>query len=172
MTLDQWAQVAEIASALAIAPSLLYLGIQIRQSKVSAEREAAFELIRSFQTVEFARMLQLSLDVPTGLSRAELEQHFEEQNALLYAYFATWESLGIMVHRGQISLKLVCDFFSHPILLAWQMAETSVLETRKLSGRDTPWEWFQWLAERVKFYEEQNKPIPAYLEFADWGRKK
>lgn len=171
MTLDQWSSVADIASALAVAPSLIYLALQMRESKISAEREAAFELIRSFQTVEFARMLQLSLDVPPGLSRADLEAHFDEQNALLYSYFATWESLGIMVHRGQISLKLVCDFFSHPILLAWQMAETSVMETRRLAGRDTPWEWFQWLAERVRIYEEKNEPVPAYIEFDDWGRK-
>lgn len=172
MTLDQWASVAEIASAIAIAPSLLYLAFQIRQSKISSERESAFELIRSFQTVEFARMLQLSLDVPAGLPRQELEAHFEEQNALLYSYFATWESLGIMVYRGQISLRLVCDFFSHPILLAWKMAETSVRETRVLAGRDTPWEWFQWLAERVADYEQENEPIPAYVEFKDWSLKK
>ena len=172
MTLEQWAQIAEIAAAIAIAPSLIYLAIQVRQSKISSEREAAFELIRSFQTVEFARMLQLSLDVPPGLSRAELEERFEGENALLYSYFATWESLGIMVHRGQISLNLVCDFFSHPILLAWRMAEASVIETRQQSGRDTPWEWFQWLAERVELLEKDNEPIPAYIQYDDWGRKK
>ena len=172
MTLEEYAYMGEIIAAIAVVASLIYLGVQVSQSKISAEREAAFEMIRSFQTVEFARMLQISLDVPKGLTRDELESWFEDENSLLFAYFATWESLGIMVYRGQISLELVCDFFSHPILLAWEMAETSVLETRKKAGRDTPWEWFQWLTERVRMVESKQKPLPAYIEYDDWRPQK
>jgi hypothetical protein len=43
-----------------------------------------------------------------------------------------------------------------------------VRDLRKDLGRETPWEWFQWLAERVQEYETTNKPIPAYVEFKKW----
>ena len=36
------------------------------------------------------------------------------------AWEGTWESLGIMVFKRQLSLDLVADFFSHPILQSWK----------------------------------------------------
>ena len=169
MTLEQYANLGEIIAAIAVVISLIYLAVQVRQSKASGEREAAFEMIRSFQTAEFSRMLQLAYDVPSGLTRQELEDRVKGDTPLLYSYFNTFESLGIMVYRRQISLDLVCDFFSHPILSGWEMAERCVMDLRKQAGRDTPWEWFQWLAERVKLAESRKKPVPAYIEHDDWG---
>ena len=160
--------VGEIVGAIAVVASLIYLAIQVRQSKASGEREAAFEMIRSFQTVEFSKMLQLSFEVPSGLTRQELEERLGDDMPIFLSYMATWESLGIMVHRGQISLDLVCDFFSHSVLAAWEMSETYVVERRTQAGRDTPWEWFQWLADRVKLAESSEKPVPAYIEYDDW----
>lgn len=168
MTLTDWASVAEIAGVAGIFASLVYLNVQLRQSKKNDERDAAFELIRSFQTVEFTKIMQATFDVPAGLSREELDSRFADDLPMLYAYFATWESLGIMVHRGQISLDLVCDFFSHPILHTWSIAEHYVGELRKDLGRDTPWEWFQWLAERVDDHERGIRPVPAYVQHKNW----
>ncbi len=168
MTLADWGAIAEMAGVAGILASLIYLNIQYRQSKMHDEREAAFELIRSFQTVEFTRMLQVTYDLPAGLSRKELEARINDELPLLFSYFATWESLGIMVQRRQVSLDLVCDFFSHSILQAWAVMDTYVGELRQEMGRDTIWEWFQWLAERVKDHESRLAPIPAYVEFSDW----
>lgn len=170
MNWDAIGAVGEFIGAMAVVASLIYLAIQVRQSKASGEREAAFEMIRSFQTAEFSRMLQLSFEVPPGLTGQELEERLGDDMPKLLSYMATWESLGIMVHRGQISLDLVCDFFSHSVLAAWAMAETYVQELREQAGRDTPWEWFQWLADRVKLVESMEAPLPAYIEYDDWGR--
>jgi hypothetical protein len=160
--------IGEFAGAIGVIASLVYLGIQVRQTRKANERDAAIELIRSFQTTEFTQMLQKSFDTPIGLSRQEYESTHPDDLALLYSYFATWESLGIMVQRKQISLELVCDFFSHPILHAWQVWEAYIADLRRDLGRETPWEWFQWLAERVRAQESQNAPIPAYIEFNSW----
>ena len=168
MTLSEWASVAEIVGVSGILASLISLNVQFRQSKKRDEREAAFELIRSFQTVEFTKIMLSTFDVPAGLSRQELDERFGGDMPALLAYFATWESLGIMVHRRQIELELVCDFFSHPILDSWNMAESYVTELRDDLGRDTPWEWFQWLAEKVAVHESQKPPSPAFVEHKNW----
>lgn len=160
--------IGEFAGAIGVIATLAYLGVQIRQTRKSNERDAAIELIRSFQTPEFTRMLQRSFDMPVGLTRQEFETRYSEDLALLYSYFATWESLGIMVQRRQISLELVCDFFSHPILHAWRVWEVYVTDLRKDLERDTPWEWFQWLAEQVALRESTEPSIPAYIEHKNW----
>jgi len=39
---------------------------------------------------------------------------------------------------------------------------------RAEQGRDTPWEWFQWLAEQLEKTESTGVVIPAHIEFRDW----
>jgi len=168
VTLADWAAVAEIVGVVTILASLVYLNIQFRQAKKNDERDAAFELIRSFQTPEFTKMMQFTFDLPVGLSRGDLDARLGDDLPAFYAFLATWESLGIMVHRRQIGLDLVCDFFSHPIRHSWAVADTYVMGLRKDLQRETPWEWFQWLAERVKDYESREQPVPAYIEFKNW----
>jgi hypothetical protein len=160
--------IGDFVGAIGVIATLAYLGVQVRQTRMSNERDAAIELIRSFQTPEFTQMLQKSFELPVGLTRQEFESRYAGDLARLYSYFATWESLGIMVQRRQIDLALVCDFFSHPILHAWRVWEVYVTDLRKDLGRDTPWEWFQWLAEKVAARESAAAPIPAYIEFRDW----
>ena len=58
----------------------------------------------------------MSYDLPSGLSRHELDERLGKNVALFYSYFANWESLGIMGHRGNISLDLVCDFIWLPYI--------------------------------------------------------
>ena len=47
MTLEQYANLGEIIAAIAVVVSLIYLAVQVRQSKASGEREAAFDSIVS-----------------------------------------------------------------------------------------------------------------------------
>jgi len=168
MTIIELGALGEFVGAFGVIASLVYLGFQVRQVKRANAREVAFELIRSFQTVEFTRVMQSVFDTPTELSKAELESRFEGRMDELLAFFATWESIGILVHRGQIGIDLVCDFFSHPLLRSWDVSARYMQEFRAEMGRDTPWEWFQWLAERVRELETDSRPIPAYVEFKDW----
>ena len=168
MTITELGSLGEFLGAFGMVASLIYLSVQIRQVKKGSEREVAFELIRSFQTTDFARTLNTVFDLPAGLSKAEIEQRFEGRMGELLAYFATWESIGILVYKRQIGIDLVSDFFSHPIVHSWRVSEQYMTDFRTETGRDTPWEWFQWLAERVMEREADAAPVPAYVEFRDW----
>lgn len=168
MSIMELGAIGEFLGAFGVIASLVYLGVQVTQVKRAGTREVAFELIRSFQTLEFTRMMQAVFDTPAGLTKREIEQRFDGRMDELFAYFATWESIGILVHRGQIGLDLVSDFFSHPLLHSWNVVQGYVSEFREEMGRDTPWEWFQWLAERVMDQERNANPEPAYREFHDW----
>ncbi len=75
--------------------------------------------------------------------------------------------------RGS-ALALGDDFFSGPIILSWKKLEALVQEMRGHDGRDTYFEWFQWLAERIHDRESAADPIPAHIEHRAWlpGRKR
>jgi len=164
---------AELTSAGAVVIGLLFAAVQLRQFRRTQEREAGLALLRSYQTRSLAKALLIVFDLPVGLSKAEVESRVGAEIATLYALMTTWESLGILVQRGQVDLAMVDDFFSGPIMLSWQRLQPYVEEQRDELQRDTIWEWFQWLAERMLERESATPPVPAHIAHRHWveGRR-
>jgi hypothetical protein len=142
--------------------------VQVRQYRRDKQREAAMELLHSFQTPSFARALNIVYSMPDGLSNEEVVKFAGDDFHFVYAMTTTWESLGILVYRGEIDVHMISDFFSGPIILSWRKLENFVVGERKETQRETVNEWFQWLKERLEDIEDKAPPIPAHLEFKAW----
>jgi len=166
MNLEAWFQLAE---ALAVIVAVAFAVIQIRQYRRDKNREAAMVLLKSFQTPSFAKALTLVYHLPEGLSRLEVEAKLGDDFHLVYALMTTWESLGILVHRGEISLEMVDDFFSGPITVSWRKLKGQVAGEREEVGRETIGEWFEWLADRFADRESAEPPVPAHIAHRDWS---
>lgn len=80
----------------------------------------------------------------------------------------TWESIGILVFHNELTLDVVDDFFSGPIVVSWRKLAPCVEEIRAELHRDTVFEWFQWLAERFIEREKSSAPVPAHVAHRDW----
>ena len=160
--------IADLTSAAAVVVGLLFALVQLRQFRRVQEREAGLALLRSYQTRTLARALLLVFELPDNLGKAEVEARVGSEMATLYAMMTIWESLGILVLRGQVDLAMVDDFFSGPIVLSWGKMSRYVDEQREDVGRDTLWEWFQWLAERMLERESAAPPVPAHIEHRRW----
>ena len=165
MNLEAWFQLAE---ALAVIVAVVFALIQIRQYRRDKSREAAMVLLKSFQTPSFAKALTLVYHIPEGLSKNEIEVRLGDDFHLVYALMTTWESLGILVHRGEISLAMVDDFFSGPITVSWRRLKGQVFGEREELGRETIGEWFEWLADRFADRESAEPPVPAHIAHRDW----
>jgi hypothetical protein len=126
------------------------------------------ELLHAFQTPDFAKALVLVYRLPDGLSKREIESRLGDDLYVVYAMTTTWESIGVLLHRGEVDMDLVDDFFSGPIVVSWRKLRDYVAEEREETGRATVSEWFQWLAERFMDLESEAPPIPANLQFRDW----
>lgn len=166
------AEIAEIISASAVVVGLIFAIIQVRHMRAARRREAALELLHSCQTLEFAEALHLISRIPANLPKAELEKQVGDRMGLVYSMMGTWESLGILVHRREVELELVADLLSGPIVMSWRTLERFVREERQDLRRDTPSEWFQWLAERIMEREVGKPSTPAYIAYKDWQPKR
>ena len=162
------ADLADIIASLGVMLGLVFAGIQLRQFRLSQEREAGLELLHSYQTASMTRGLQLAFALPDDLSRADLEAHVGDELLAPWALMVTWESLGVLVYRGQVELAMVDDFFSGPLMVSWRKLRRYVEEYRAQVQRDTYMEWFQWLAERMQERESQTPPVPAHIACRDW----
>lgn len=86
----------------------------------------------------------------------------------VYLVTLTWESLGILLFRRELTLDLIDDFFSGLILVSWRKLRVYVEEMRGVLRRETGAEWFQWLAERMMERERISPPVPAYVAHKNW----
>jgi len=160
--------VAELVSTVAVVTGLIFAAVQLRQFRIRQEREAAQQLVRSFQTTDFAWAMVRVFEMPGGLSKVQIEEHLGDDLRIVYALITTWESIGVLVYRNQLSLDVVDDFFSGPILVSWDKLRPLMEGQRDLLNRETIGEWFQWLAERMRDRESLHPPVPAHLAFKDW----
>lgn len=160
--------ISQIVEALAVAVGVVFAIIQVKQHKYNKRREAAMVLLHSFQTPSFARALNLVYKLPDGLLKSQIEEKLGDEFHLVYALMTTWESLGILVYRGEIELDMIDDFFSGPIIISWNKLKGHIIEERSLLGRDTIEEWFQWLTERLLERESKEPAIPAYIAHKKW----
>ncbi len=158
----------DVLSGLAVIGGIAFAVIQLRQYQQSRRRELSLELLRAFQTPEFAKALRVVYGMPEGLSKSEIEDRAGEDMHLVYALMTMWESLGILVFRGELPLTLVEDFFSGPITISWLKLRAYVEGEREEQGRDTIEEWFEWLADRLKDREQVAPPTPAQIEHKSW----
>ena len=156
--------------AVAVVIGVGFAMVQVRQYRREKRREAAMELLHSFETPSFARGLTLIYGLPDGLGKAEIEARLGDDFYLVYALMTTWESLGILVYRGEVDLEIVDDFFSGPILLSWRKLKAHVEGEREALARDTIEEWFQWLAERLQDRESRTPAVPAHIEHREWRK--
>ena len=158
----------QAVQAAAVVVGVGFAIYETRRYRNERNREAAMELLHAFQTPDFAKALVHVYRLPEGLSKREIESRLGDDLHLVYALTTTWESLGVLVHRDEISIDLLDDFFSGPIVVSWRKLQGYYLGEREETGRETIGEWFQWLAERFAEREGTTPPVPAHIQYRDW----
>lgn len=160
-----------------VATAIMIIGIvfgiqNIRQYQAARKRESAIMMLNSFQTGDFVRGLLHIFDLPDQASKEHIDGLPADQFIDIYMVLGAWERLGVLVYRREIDIDLVDDAFSGPIVQSWQKLGEYIEEFRAYVQRDTAFEWFQWLAERMIDRETASQPIPAYQAHRDWKPKK
>ena len=166
------ALIFEIISMSAVILGIVFGILNLRNFQMMRKREAAILMLNSFQTTEFVRGLLLVFNLPDAAGKAEIDALPKEDYLALYVLLGTWERLGILVYHNEIPLNLVDQAFSGPILISWQKLEAFIMQFRSDVKRESGFEWFQWLAERINGREQMVSATPAYILYKNWKEKK
>jgi|SRR3990172_2546299 len=161
----------QIISTSAVILGIVFGILNLRNFQIMRKREAAILMLNSFQTTEFVRGLLLVFSLPDGASKADVDTLPKDDYLALYILLGTWERLGILVYHNEIPLELVDDAFSGPILTSWQKLQAFIIQFRVDVQRDTGFEWFQWLVERMVEHELTTSAIPAFVAHENWKSK-
>ena len=161
--------IANLINAIAVTAGVIFAAVQIRQYQRQRKRDAMLELVRSFQSPAFTAALRRVLSLPDGADAAKIREVLgPDGEDAIYLVSLTWESLGVLVFRREVTLDLVDDFFSGPLIISWQKLKVYSEEWRRTLNRETGNEWFHWLAERMLEREKSVPPVPAYIAHRNW----
>lgn len=160
--------VLDVMSTAAVIVGVVFGLNQLQQYRAFRKRESALFLLNSYQTPLFLEGIWTLMSVPDGLTMEQIEEALGDEigNALLV--MSTLESIAILVFHREITMDMVDDAYSGPIILSWQKLEPYVLGLREQYQRETIFEWFQWLAERMRDREQLRPPVPAHIAHRGW----
>ena len=157
-----WPTILSLLSTLALVGAVVFAGLQVRQTNEERKEQAAIELVRSMQSVEWTSSVGPISRLPIGGS-VELTKSQEEAATTLALRI---EAMGYLVYRRTVPLDLVDDLVGGMSRTAWDRLGPWVEAYRRNSGNDKAFEWVQGLAERLA--ERDVSPIPAYRAYRDW----
>ena len=158
----------DVIKTISVVIGILYGIIQLRQYQSDRRRESALLVLNSFQTPNFMRGLMEVVQMPDGLDMRGVRDHLGDNLEVAMSVLLTFERIGVLVFQGELTLDIVDDALSGPIMISWQKLAETVEEIRTAQNRETSFEWYQWLAERMAEREKKTPPVPAYKEHADW----
>ena len=161
--------ILNIVATAAVIIGLVFGLTQLRHYHLSQKRDSALFLLNSYQTGEFSQGIWTILSIPDGLTKKEIDQRVGEEIKAVYFVMSIWESIGILVFHNEVTMDMVDDIYSGPIAFSWQKLELYVSGMREEHQMDTIFEWFQWLAERMKDREKTRSPVPAYVAHKEWN---
>jgi hypothetical protein len=157
-----------IISTLAVIIALAFGLMELRHYHLSRKRDSELHLLNTFQTVDFLQGIWSTISLPDGLTKVEIEDQLGNDIKAVYLVMSTWENIGILVFHDEVSMDMVNDAYSGAITLSWQKLAGYVSDMREEFQRDTIFEWFQWLAERMADRERSALPVPAHIAHKDW----
>jgi hypothetical protein len=162
------ANLAEILGAIIVIGGVVFAVIQIRLFRRQRLEAAAIEVIRSWQSPEFTRAFTVIQALPDGISAAKLRAHSPDCETMAMIMGNTFESFGVMVYRRIVPLALVDELLGGAVVLLWRKLAPWVEELRKDQSRETVYEWFQWLAERLQEQPGFDTLAGAHVKHRDW----
>src|SRR5260370_37157739 len=156
------ATLANLINASAVTAGVIFAAVQIRDYRRQRHRDSMSALVRSFQTPSFAHSLRRVSSLPDNVTREQIPALLgPDGEDHVYALLTSWEALGILLYRKEVTIDLIDDFFSGPIVVTWRKLSRYISELRRDAQRETYFEWVQWLAERMMEREQWAPPVPA-----------
>ena len=158
----------QLITTVSVTAAGIFAGVQIILLKKQKARESAIQMLHSTQTPEFMVAVNILFNVPENLSKKQIEDFVGSKMDSVLVMFGTFESIGYLVYRRDISLELVDNFFGGAIVLFWKKYANYFIELRTISKRDNYGEWVQWLSDQLKKRGSKLQTKPAHIEYKNW----
>src|ERR1700730_7962697 len=123
---------ANLINAIAVTAGVIFAATQIRDYRRQRRRDSMLALVRSFESPTFAKALRRGIELPDDTSADQIRETLgPEGEDLIVHVTATWETIGVLLFHGELTIDVIDDFFSGPILISWRKLLPYTLDLRK-----------------------------------------
>jgi hypothetical protein len=127
-----------LINAIAVTAGVIFAAMQIRDYRRQRKRDSMLALVRSFQSLTFARALRRVIELPDDASAEEIREILGPEGEDLVVYVtAPWETIGVLLFHNELTIDIIDDFFSGPILILWRKLLPYTNYLRQHYHRDT-----------------------------------
>ena len=166
LNLKNLANIAELLGGISIVVALTFSAFQIREFKMRRRDSVAAGLMQSFYSADLAHAVALLRLLPDGIPARELRERGLEYEEAAILVTTTFETMGLLVHRGIAPFSLVEELAGGMVVVMWRKL-SSWLDAVSEEQNQPSWaEWFQWLADQLQAVE--GSKAPAHVRFKDW----
>lgn len=156
-------------AAIATVVTGLWFGIaQMRQQERKRRDQAAFSFLETLQRAELFEAGRVISALPDGMTAADFEARGPELMRHIHLHQMWSEVVGYAVYRRLVPLQMVDEMAGGAIRVLWRKLRPWAEHIRRLEGSPNPFEWCQWLAERLEDEPAPGKKVGAQVAFADW----
>ncbi|HLE95910.1 MAG TPA: hypothetical protein VI997_00940 [Candidatus Thermoplasmatota archaeon] len=166
--LSSVADVAEIVGALTVIGAGAFAVVQIRDLRRQRTDAAAIEVVRSYQSPDFVQAVRIVWDLPDGLTGDEIAARGPETENAVITVGSVFDSIGAMVYHRIVPLDVVEDITGGTLRVSWRKLRPYAEATRREAGMGKPYEWFQWLVERLEERYGSGGGQGAHVTHRDW----
>lgn len=149
MDLTTLANLARIIGSVAVISGIIFGIIQVRQYQQQRRDIAAVQLVNSFQNPDFNKSLRKIWSLPDDASVRKIRDLGDNWEEAAFQVGMTLETMGVLVYRRIVPLSILDELMGDAILVLWRKLRPWVEHLRTEQQRDSAYEWFQWLADRL-----------------------
>lgn len=149
MIYEQIDMIANISLALGLIAAIVFGIVEVQTSRRERREHLTLEQLRTFESREFAELLQFVETHTLPSSRAELRALPVNEQIMFTQMSQQMEDLGILVAEKMIDLDLVDKTLGSFVSTTWQKFKPMAVNSRREDKEPFFNEYFQWLAETI-----------------------
>jgi hypothetical protein len=146
-----------MATTAAVVGGVVFGGWQIRVAARTRQTQISLHLMEVLYARDLMEGLSALNDLPEGLMWNEMQVQLAERWYLVFTLIQTLDGLGILVRRGEVALAVSDDFFHHAVAIVWKKSQAAILERRTSPGRETTFEFLEWLANEQESFRAERR---------------
>lgn len=151
-------------SSFAVVGALIFTALQVRVASRTRAEHAAITIVEAAQSEGWTNGLNQLHRIPEGASAEQIDALGPEVTAAIEQVGIRLETIGYMVWRGIVDIRMVDDLFSGIVIFWWSRIRPYAERDRARTSNPKSYEWFQWLAERLQERRADADPVPAYQQ--------
>jgi hypothetical protein len=141
--------IANIALALSVIVAVIFGIAQVKAAARDRRERLTLEVLRQFQTREFAELLHFVNVIEIPATFEESRKQPANERIMMIQFGQQMESLGMIVAEGLINIDLVDKTLGSFVTTSWERYKTLFLDIRETAPDPFLGEYFQWLAEKI-----------------------